>query len=90
MSYDIETFKARIIALSDEGLDPDAVCRLVPCSRRYVQRTISDHAIDASGERRAANLIRQQTRDLKRAILAAGIHTSPKQHRLMQEQRRDA
>jgi len=68
------SLKAEILDLSDSGLSPDRIWRRLGCDRNYVLQVISRSAICVAAEERAADRLRQQTRKLGRAVIAAGGH----------------
>lgn len=63
-----------ILLLSDAGINQRAIARDVGVSFGYVQTVVSRYGVNTYEERRKRNLLRQQTRDLGRAVIAAGGH----------------
>lgn len=76
MASNEHSLKAQIIELSDAGLGPETIRRTLGCDRRYLLQVISRHSVSVAADIRAIEKVRQQTRELGRAIIAAGCHQS--------------
>lgn len=68
------SLKAQIIELSDAGCSPTQVWHALRCNREYVQWVISHHSTNSGIDARANDDLRQQTRDFRALIVAAGGH----------------
>ena len=68
------SLKTQILDLSDSGQAPDKVARILGCNRKYVRRVIAEHAGNFLVQNRMDACIRESTRELGRAVIAAGGH----------------
>lgn len=61
-----------ILLLSDSGMDQHLIARDLGFTRKTVQNVVERYAVNTYEERRQRMALRQNTRDLGRAVIAAG------------------